>query len=345
MNLGLLRRQYGAVISQPRISPVTWSAMLVTVALAMIGLGASIATKFQLASLPNIIYLIFYIITLDVLTLLVRQTRIVRAVQSALFGVLYLATTCVFGILAAYSIQRLGFPLRDDFLGNADRALGFNWLAFARWVDSHVFVQTVFHTAYDTIFPQIVLAVVVLAFSSRPEELRTFLLAMAIAFIFTIIISALVPAAGPIVFADRSSFSVLQFTGATPIDHLLRLREAGPLVMTDHPGGIATFPSFHTTVAVLVPLTLRGFPPVFAALVILDAAMLGGTLSEGAHYLTDVLAGAWMAFFGYAMARRIMPLEEALIARYRSAWLVSRSTKSGSAAGDAALVGGNLKDH
>jgi hypothetical protein len=40
-----------------------------------------------------------------------------------------------------------------------------------------------------------------------------------------------------------------------------------------------------------------------------------------------------------------MPLEETLIARYWSARLVSRSTKSGSAAGDAALVGGSLKDH
>jgi membrane-associated phospholipid phosphatase len=118
------------------------------------------------------------------------------------------------------------------------------------------------------------------------------------------------PAAGPIAFVDRASFDILRFTGATPIDHLMRLREAGPLIMTDPPGGIATFPSFHATIAVLTPLVLRGHRLIFAALLVLDAAMLGGTVTEGAHYFTDIVAGSAMAFFAYAMARRILRLED-----------------------------------
>jgi hypothetical protein len=340
--LDLRKLLNGGPAIQPRTSPVSYSAMLVTIALGIIGPAASAATGFTLASLPNIILIICYIVILDTLTLFVPQTRIVGAVQTVLFGVLYLATTCVFGVLAAYSVQRFGFPLRDEFLANADKALGFEWIDFARWVDSHSAVQAVLHAAYDTIFPQIILAVVVLAFSSRPEDVRAFLLAMAIAFICTILVSALMPAAGPIVFVDRATFSSLHFTGATPIDHLLRLREAGPLIMTDHPGGIATFPSFHTTVAVLVPLTLLRFPRVFVPVLILDAAMLAGTITEGAHYLTDVLAGAWMAFFGFAMARRVLALEAAAIARYGRMRLNLRDGRSGLQAGSAAVAGAKL---
>jgi membrane-associated phospholipid phosphatase len=117
------------------------------------------------------------------------------------------------------------------------------------------------------------------------------------------------PAAGPIVFVDRADFNILHFTGATPLDHLMRLREAGPLVMSNPPGGIATFPSFHATVAVLTPLTLRGYRPIFAALLILNAAMLAATVTEGAHYFIDVIAGSGMAFFAYALAKRIIRLE------------------------------------
>src|SRR5262249_28055347 len=102
------------------------------------------------------------------------------------------------------------------------------------------------------------------------------------------------------------SFEILKFTGATPVDHLTRLRAAGPLIFTDAPGGIATFPSFHTTVAILIPLTLRRYHRIFIVLLVLDAAMLGGTLTEGAHYYIDVIAGGAMAFFAHALARRIL---------------------------------------
>jgi membrane-associated phospholipid phosphatase len=188
--------------------------------------------------------------------------------------------------------------------------LGLDWSAYAHWVDRHLQVQGVYYFAYNTLQPQIALPLLVLAFANRPQEVRTYLLAFALAFTLTIFISALLPAAGPIAAVDRSSFAILEFTGATPFDHLMRLREAGALVLTEPPGGIATFPSFHATVAVMTPLALRGFPRIFTALLVLDAAMLGGTVTEGAHYFSDVIAGGAMAFLAYALARRILRLED-----------------------------------
>jgi PAP2 superfamily len=318
MNFSLSAATYRGTNDQSRVSPVSRTAIFLTFALATMGVTVSIVTKFSLTSLPNIIMPVIGVVVLDVISQYAPQTRIVVAVQTFLYGLLYLAVTIVCGVLAAYAMQRFAFPLQDRLLESADKALGLQWFEYAHWVDRHAVVQTIFHRAYDSILLQVALPLIVLAFSNRVNELRVYLLAFAIAFTFTIIVSALMPAAGPIAFVDRAAFNILQFTGATPIDHLMRLREAGPLIMDDGPGGIATFPSFHATIAILTPLTLRGYPCLFAALLILDAAMLGGTVTEGAHYFIDIIAGAGMAFFAHAMAKRIIRLEDGALDRPRN---------------------------
>jgi membrane-associated phospholipid phosphatase len=218
--------------------------------------------------------------------------------------------TCLGAVLAAYAMQRFAFPLQDKLFGSFDEALGLSWPNYAHWVDGHLAVQRLFHFAYDSIQIQIVLPLLVFALSNRRSELRAYLLAFAIALSITIVISALLPAAGPIIAVDRASFEVLGFTGATPLDHLTRLREAGPFILSEPPGGIATFPSFHATVAVLTPLTLRKHHRILLVLLILDAAMLGGTITEGAHYFCDVFAGSAMAFFAHAVATHIIRMED-----------------------------------
>jgi len=294
---------------QSRISPVSRPACLFTLALATIALVASIATKFLLASLPNIWPLVAAVVIVDVALLFAPQNRITDAIRNVVFGFLYLVITILCGIVAAYAMQRFAFPLQDRFLANVDMAFGLNWFDYAHWVDRHLAIQRLVSFAYNTISIQIALPLLVLAFSNRLVETRAYLLAFAIAFVFTIIVSALMPAAGPIAFVDRASFNILHFTGATPLDHLMRLREAGPMIFRDPPGGIATFPSFHATIAVLTPLTLRRHHRIFLALVVLDAAMLAGTITEGAHYFSDLFAGTAMAFFAYALANRIIALE------------------------------------
>jgi hypothetical protein len=309
MNFGPLARKYGGAIVQSRMSPIPPAAFLLTIGLGTVALVASIATKFIITSLPDIMPLVVGVVALDVLSRFAPESRLVEALRTIVYGVLYLATTILCGIVAAYAMQRFAFPLRDRLFASADMALGLNWPDFAYWLDGHLGIQRIFHFAYHTLTFQILLPLVVLACSHRLSEIRAYLLAFAIAFIVTIFVSALMPAAGPIVFVDRASFDILKFTGATPLDHLARLREAGPLIFTEAPGGIATFPSFHATVAILTPLTLRRHHRIFIALLVLDAAMLGGTVTEGAHYYVDVLAGIAMAFFAHCLAKRIIAAE------------------------------------
>jgi hypothetical protein len=310
MKLSRLALRYRSTIIQSRKSPISRAGIFLIFGLLAVGIVASIATQFDLASLPNILPLVVGVVVLDALSQLIPHARFAEALQTFLHGLSYLVITILCAVLAAYAMQRFAFPLQDRLLAHVDTALGLNWFAYAHWVDNHPAVQRLFHFAYDTLQAQIALPLVVLAFSNRADALREYLLAFAIALIVTIVISALMPAAGPIAFVDRAAFHILRFTGATPLDHLTRLREAGPLMLTDPPGGIATFPSFHATIAVLTPLVLRSYRRILVCLLVLDAAMLGGTVTEGAHYFCDILAGAGMAFFAYALARRIIGAED-----------------------------------
>jgi hypothetical protein len=310
MTFRLLARKYRSAFIQSRISPISRTAVLLIFGLAAVGVISSIATGLMITSLPNMILLVPAVLFVDVLSQFAPRTNIVEAVQTVIYGILFLVTISLCGVVAAYSMQRFAFPLQDRHLESADLALGLNWSAFAHWIDRHLLVQDVFHFAYHTIMAQIALPLVVLAIANRLSDVRTYLLAFAIAFAVTILISALMPAIGPVIFVDRSTFNVLQFTGATPIDHLTHLREAGPFILHDMPGGIATFPSFHATIAVLTPLALCRFRVIFVALLFLDGAMLGATITEGAHYFVDVMAGSCMTFFAYALAKRIISMED-----------------------------------
>ena len=310
MDLRAFARDYFLLPQQPRISPLSRPANVLTFALLAMGIAASLATKFVFASLPNVLLLIIAVLILDVLIQLAPPAKVAQRVQTILYGMLYLVVTCVCGVFAAYAMQRLGFPLQDSFLINLDAALGFDWIGYAQWVDRHALIQALLYPAYHSIALQIALPVLVFGAANQIKELKHYLLAFAIAFVATIVMSALMPAAGPVAFVDRGMFDLLRFTGATPIEHLTRLRESGPLVFEDFPGGIATFPSFHSTVAVLTPLALRKHRWIFAGLLILNTAMLAATITEGAHYLCDVIAGSAMAFAGYGAAKRILRSEQ-----------------------------------
>jgi membrane-associated phospholipid phosphatase len=317
---GPLARAHGGAIVQSRVSPISLAACLLTFALGAVALIASIANEIIMTSLPNTAPLVVGAVALDVASRFMPESRFVEALRTVLYGLLYLVTTILCGMVAAYAMQRFAFPLRDDLFARADLALGFHWADLAHWVDGHLGLQRLFYFSYHSLTLQIALPLVVLAVAQRLGEVRVYLLAFTIAFIVTLFISAMLPAAGPIVFVDRAAFHLLEFTGATPLDHLVRLREAGPLIFADPPGGIATFPSFHATVAVLTPLTLRRHHRILVALLVLNGLMLAATITEGAHYFVDVLAGIAMAFFAYALARRIIAAEDSGIRReYRRA--------------------------
>jgi membrane-associated phospholipid phosphatase len=263
---------------------------------------ASLATGLTFSHLPSVLLLTVGAAVLDLLCRLAPRTPIINGVQTIIYGILYLAMTCWCGILTAYATQRLSFPLQDGLFETLDRALGLNWLEAVRWIDRHPVLNEVLAFAYNTMSAQIALPVVVLGILNQVYELRKYLVSFAIALMITTVVAAFLPVLSHIAFIDRASFSSLKFTGATPVDHLAQLRLPGPTLISGNVGGLLGFPSFHATVAILTPLVLRRYRAIFLPLLLLDAAMLCSTVTEGAHYGCDVIAGACVAVTAYLLA-------------------------------------------
>ena len=291
------------------------SPAAVSVACAMaLGAWASVATKqVEFSDVPTIpLFLICIAFGFDGVLRFMSHSRIAAMCCASTYAILYLACASFAGILFAYATQRFGMPLEDDFFTQLDRSIGIDWIAVTHWVDRHPLLAQALRASYKTMSAQIVLGAVGLSLLHDHRGMRAYLLAYSLALAATASVAALLPGLSPAAILDRSSYHQLSFSGASPLDHLAALRSAGTAQIHGDIGGILTFPSFHATVAVLTPLVLRRSWLALAILVPLDVMMLCATVTEGAHYACDAVAGGVLACAALAVATRFEALKPGL---------------------------------
>jgi membrane-associated phospholipid phosphatase len=190
-------------------------------------------------------------------------------------------------------------PLIHPNLAAIDRSLGFDWLAYYRFVETHPRLAGLLSLAYDGMIVEIGLVALALYATRANAQLRILLNAFALAALLTISLSAMFPALealsyfgvyplvetsqGPVTGIDRTDdFLAMHFGTMTAI----------PIVAAK---GIVCFPSFHTACAVLAALC--AYPvrwlrwPILAWSLLLIAA----TPVDGGHYLIDVIVGLIIA--------------------------------------------------
>jgi len=199
----------------------------------------------------------------------------------------------------SYLVVSTNAPLVDAQLAAWDRALGFDWLAMSSWLQNHRPVQTVLRFAYHSGLIQLVLVVLFLGFSNRPERLEEFMRLFIVGTLLTILLSGVLPAAGTWKYhAPAGSFDL------SSLSHFELLRDGR---MRDIPlremQGLIAIPSLHTVMAVLFVYVMRGTRLVVPVFVV-NVAMLVSTPVDGGHYVVDVLAGAALAIGLIALERR-----------------------------------------
>jgi hypothetical protein len=264
------------------------------------------ATGLTLPSFSDPSLFLVAVFALDVYCRFASPSFVSRAAPIFVYSLIYLVATSLAGAFASYATQRLAMPLQDELFLSLDRWLGVDWLAFVHYIDDRPVLAEWLRKAYASMSLQIVAPVFLLAALERIDELRIYLLSFTIALTATIVIAALFPASSAITLIDNSMFHELRFAGRTPLDHLTRLREAGPLNFANSGiGGLVSFPSFHAVVGALTPLSLRSVRPVFYLLCLVDAALLVGTVTDGGHYAVDPIGGVAVAYLSYRFARRI----------------------------------------
>jgi hypothetical protein len=229
--------------------------------------------------------------------------RAVRPIEKFATMCAALLQVLLFGALGAtlsYLLARHGGELVDPMLLRWDAALGFDWMAYAGWIDRHPAVILPLRAAYGSLIPQIVLMVCALGFSGRLETLRTAMLAAMLGGSVTILLSPLFPASGNYV-SQGIGFDhfhhVLPWAMLRDVGDMISMRE-GLVAAIDLRAmeGIIVFPSYHACLAVVTAWGLWNSGRIFRWLgAALATLTLLATPVEGGHYLVDVLAGLAIA--------------------------------------------------
>lgn len=208
------------------------------------------------------------------------------------------------GGACTYAVASLGLPLADHYFAAIDAVFGFDWLRYFAWSASSPLIAGVLRFAYDSSLAQIIGACIALAMTRRIERLTGFLWLFILTGSAVTILSALLPAVGAVVFHDPPQSVRLAIGMDAGVWHLQQfhgLRD-GSLRVIDFSKmeGIVTFPSFHTSLAIMCIWAFWPFRLLKWPILLLNSIVIAATPSIGGHYLIDTIAGglaAWLAIY------------------------------------------------
>lgn len=212
--------------------------------------------------------------------------------------------------LFSHLAMSLGLPFADQRLAAWDRALGFDWNAYATAVASHQGLRSVLMLAYSvSIGPAVAIILGVSVWTGRHDRVEELAFLVLASGFICVGIAALFPALSALNTLATPETRAL--VGPLPqpwLAQMLALRGDGPVsldlaVME----GIATFPSFHTCLALIIMWCSRGRWPGALAGGALGLAIVAATPVFGGHYGVDLLAGGVLVGALVLLWRRLAP--------------------------------------
>lgn len=209
-------------------------------------------------------------------------------------------TTCYTTLM--YAVCALGQPLIDEQMMSFDAVCGVHLPSVVAWSHQHPAIERTLFLAYNTMLPQTALVIAVLGFGNQRRELEGFMRQFFLSSLLVLAVFAICPAAGPFTgygyepAADQTRY----------LEHFRALRCGERTLITwRNAEGLITFPSFHTTWALLLTYAFRRNRWLFAPSLILNLAVIVSTLTTGWHYFADVLSGVAVAVFAIAVSHAI----------------------------------------
>jgi membrane-associated phospholipid phosphatase len=237
-------------------------------------------------------------------------------------SIIYMILLMNSAAIYSYLISSINLPLLDADLAAVDAGMGFDWLAFLSWVNEHPLLGQALTWSYRSSLLQIFFILLLLSFKQHRTRLSEFLVLYTTTMLVIVTLAGFLPAEGAYAFHEPSAelFANLNskagmwhyndFTGLR--DGTFRIIDITKIT------GIVTFPSFHTALAIVAAYSMRGIRFVFPAMIALNTMVIISTLSEGGHYLIDVLIGgilAICAIFVLRMMRKSVFKTDPLLAQ------------------------------
>jgi MYXO-CTERM domain-containing protein len=192
--------------------------------------------------------------------------------------------------------QTFALPFIDPALYRADVALGVDLEAVIRAITEVRGLPALLALAYNSSFPLIFFTALWSAWCGRFERAWEVCAIFNLCLLAATICSAIIPATGPFYFlpipTDVRSALPLD-SGTYHLSHLFALREAGHFVIDPSQlQGVATFPSFHTALALMTAAAWRDTPWIRGPMFVWQALVILSTIPIGGHYAIDLIAGA-----------------------------------------------------
>ncbi|MEZ6061180.1 MAG: phosphatase PAP2 family protein [Planctomycetaceae bacterium] len=217
-----------------------------------------------------------------------------------LTGFLFMVVFNLFLTILTYAGTPLNAALVDGQLIQFDAAMGIHLPSIVEFSRRHPNLQWWLSMSYASVLPSTLLAIVVLGCDRDVKRLQNFVMTFMIAGLITSVVFFVTPAEGPFAAygyelrADQQRF----------LDHFRALRsQQFPVVSMSNLEGLITFPSFHTTWAVLLAFGFRHYRWLFVPMLLLNCAVAASTMTTGWHYGSDVAGGLLTAAAAVAAAR------------------------------------------
>jgi hypothetical protein len=210
-----------------------------------------------------------------------------RRIAACLRAVLQLIAFTAPAMALSYAMVAMNHPLWDDTLLGWDKAIGFDWFAYARFVVARPWLEPVLRFAYLSLIPQMFLACTVLGLAGEFKRVHIYVAAFIVSGLVAILFSAVMPC--------LSMFAHLAIpAGSYPVFavHLLTLRDGTMSVISlANADGLITFPSYHTALAVIYTAAFWPIRGLKWVALIVNVLLIAATPVHGWHYIVDVIAG------------------------------------------------------
>jgi hypothetical protein len=219
-----------------------------------------------------------------------------RGATIAEYFALTVVSASAFAVLS-YLGTALSLPLADRELMRLDRALGFDWLLWFNDLAHRPALMREMYLAYASMPYQGIYFVALFGLLRDRARLCEIFWVVFVASGLTTLMCTLLPALGTF-----DAFRLGDLGGYLSDIH--RLRDGGNLHFEwARLTGIVTFPSFHTSMALIYIYAFRKMGLVSALMAVVNVLMLPTIPFIGGHYLVDMVGGAVVAAASIAVTR------------------------------------------
>lgn len=277
------------------VFPGNWLWCTIAVVFAIDGIWLAASQRLSVTMPPLLLVLI---LAGFALTVGLRRSSIKEWIRDAAVGAAFIMLSFVGLKVLDYLLMSTRFPLADDLLDSWDRALGFNWLAYATAAAAHEWTTTIVRYSYVGLSHLTVVLFVLLFYFKGAERAGEYVRLFFICAATATVIGAFFPRIGVMVRYASPELADAFGPGAGTyyIEPLLALRSDEPFQLNLRVmPGLVEFPSFRTASAILVAYVCRGMGWLSWLAAVYAAVLTASTPLMGGHYFVDLIAGTILA--------------------------------------------------